>query len=98
MPNDEELMTVWRKTQHERCARCNRLGVRVGEQDARLVVDVLCYRCFENAPMSFKLSLRSRRPPPQHIYRDAIKGGVHPRMAQRMAEVYGRFVWPTEAN
>jgi hypothetical protein len=98
---DEDFAQFRRKTQkarNERCARCARRGVRVGMQDEQFVVDVLCHACFEHAPMAFKISSVPSQPPAQDVYRSAIKGGVHPRMAQRMAEVYGRFVWPNDAN
>lgn len=70
------------------CVRCQKLGVRIGRQEGELVVDVLCYWCFENAPYMFKASTV------QDVYRNAINSGCHERIATRIAEVTGNFSWP----
>lgn len=61
------------------CVCCGRTGVRVGEQDKRPVVDVLCQGCFENAPHHFKVTRA------QDIFRDSVRIGCHPRIAARRA-------------
>lgn len=82
------LFTILYETaQHRQCVRCGRMNTRLGEQAGMLVVDVLCHGCFESAPSRFKLT------PAQDVYRDAINGGCHPRIAQRRAEVAGGFTW-----
>lgn len=65
----------WVESRSERCAICKRMGTRVGEQGGAPVVDVLCHVCFENAPIDFKLT------PAQDVFRDAVRGGCHPRIA-----------------
>ncbi len=95
--NDAErdrFRTLWNAAHEQTCARCGKLGTRIGMQDEELVVDVLCYRCFENAPHRFKLSPGGRAA--QDVYRDAIKAGAHPRFAARAAEVHGQFSWYEE--
>jgi hypothetical protein len=69
------------------CIRCGAIGVRLGEQDSKLVIDVLCHGCFERAPSAFKLTTA------QDAFRDAVNAGCHPRIAQRIAEVRGGFKW-----
>lgn len=69
------------------CIRCGQRHTRLGEQAGQIVIDVLCHGCFERAPSAFKLTSA------QDAYRDAVKSGAHPRIAQRIAEVRGRFKW-----
>jgi hypothetical protein len=78
---------LYEAAQTKNCVRCGKARVRIGEQDGKLVVDVLCHGCFEYAPALFKLTAA------QDVYRDAIKSGAHPRFAERAAEVRGRFRW-----
>lgn len=85
--DSKSFMALFSESQTECCARCGHLGTRLGKQDGKLVVDVLCTQCFEHAPHLFKVTRA------QDVYRDAIKAGAHPRFAARLAEVRGRFQW-----
>ncbi len=85
--DEQELLAVWKASRSATCARCGRVGTRVGLQNDTFVTDVLCHGCFERAPMRFKLTSA------QDVYRDAIEAGAHPRIAARAAEVRGLFRW-----
>lgn len=62
------------------CCACQKMPCRLGmEQSGRPVDDVLCHGCFESAPASFKLSTA------QDAFRDAVKAGVEPDLAQVIA-------------
>ncbi len=78
---------LYEASKHQHCVRCGRMHTRLGEQAGALVVDVLCHGCFESAPTRFKLTSA------QDVFRDAVKDGCHPRIAQRRAEVVGGFTW-----
>lgn len=69
----------WIESRSAICAVCGRMGTRVGEQNSKPVVDVLCTGCFEDAPMEFKLTKA------QDVFRDAVRAGCHPRIAARRA-------------
>lgn len=81
---------LYERAKNIACVRCGRMHVRLGEDfEGRLCVDVLCHGCFERAPTMFKITGA------QDAYRNAIKNGCHPRIAQRLAEVFGGFKWRT---